>query len=193
MDNRDIILEAALNLFYTRGYDAVGVQEIAERSGVTKPTLYYYFKSKYGLLEQLLESRGGPFMAALHEACIYRGDLRHTLEEEAEVIVGLARTDPKFFTLFTTLYHSPRENEAYQAVRPMVIRLQRETESVFCEASGQLGNMHGRQRQFSLGFIGLIFYYIIMKFETGGYGLPAEISREEISSLVHQFMHGIYS
>ena len=51
MDNRETILETALDLFYTRGYDAVGVQEIAERSGVTKPTLYYYFKSKYGLLE----------------------------------------------------------------------------------------------------------------------------------------------
>ena len=49
MDNRETILETALDLFYTRGYDAVGVQEIAERSGVTKPTLYYYFKSKYGL------------------------------------------------------------------------------------------------------------------------------------------------
>lgn len=57
MDNRERILETALELFYSRGYDAVGVQEIAEKSGVTKPTLYYYFKSKYGLLEQLLETR----------------------------------------------------------------------------------------------------------------------------------------
>ena len=47
MDNRKMILETALDLFYARGYDAVGVQEVAERSGVTKPTLYYYFKSKY--------------------------------------------------------------------------------------------------------------------------------------------------
>ena len=75
MDNRETILETALDLFYTRGYDAVGVQEIAERSGVTKPTLYYYFKSKYGLLEQLLTSRSEAFAAELREACVYRGDL----------------------------------------------------------------------------------------------------------------------
>lgn len=67
MDNRETILETALDLFYTRGYDAVGVQEIAERSGVTKPTLYYYFKSKYGLLEQLLKSRSEGFAAELKE------------------------------------------------------------------------------------------------------------------------------
>lgn len=46
MDNKEKILQCALELFYARGYDAVGVQEIAETAGVTKPTLYYYFGSK---------------------------------------------------------------------------------------------------------------------------------------------------
>ena len=50
LDNRELILNAALDLFYARGYDAVGVQEIVDRAGVTKPTLYYYFGSKLGLL-----------------------------------------------------------------------------------------------------------------------------------------------
>ena len=53
MDNRAEILNAALDLFHARGYDAVGVQEIVERAGVTKPTLYY-FGSKLGLLKSLL-------------------------------------------------------------------------------------------------------------------------------------------
>ena len=54
MDNRERILQCALELFYAKGYDAVGVQEIAQKAGITKPTLYYYFGSKYGLLETLL-------------------------------------------------------------------------------------------------------------------------------------------
>ena len=57
MDNREAILNAALHLFYARGYDAVGVQEIVDSAGVTKPTLYYYFGSKRGLLETLLKGR----------------------------------------------------------------------------------------------------------------------------------------
>ena len=52
--------------------------------------------------------------------------------------------------------------------------------------------MHGRQRQFSLGFIGLVILYLIMKHETGE-EKRLEISEEEIEALVHQFMHGIYS
>ncbi len=39
-DNRTRILSCAIHLFYQRGYDAVGVQEIATAEGVTKPTLY---------------------------------------------------------------------------------------------------------------------------------------------------------
>lgn len=34
MDNREAILNAALHLFYARGYDAVGVQEIVDSAGV---------------------------------------------------------------------------------------------------------------------------------------------------------------
>ena len=54
IDNRELLLDAALDLFYAKGYDAVGVQEIVDRAGVTKPTLYYYFGSKIGLLQNLL-------------------------------------------------------------------------------------------------------------------------------------------
>lgn len=192
MDNREVILETALELFYTRGYDAVGVQEIAERSGVTKPTLYYYFKSKYGLLEQLLEERGGAFIQKLQEARVYHGDLRKTLIDTANVLVDFAEQDPKFYVLFLALYHSARENEAYRAARPMVIRLQREVERIFESAAGHLGNMNGRQRQFSLGFLGLVLYYVMMKLEVSK-GKQFTVSQEEVKSLVHQFMHGIYS
>ena len=192
MDNREVILETALDLFYARGYDAVGVQEIAEKSGVTKPTLYYYFKSKYGLLEQLLESRGKPFLEELHRSCAYHGELKDTLCAAAETVAGFARREPKFSLLFIALYYSARENEAYQAVRPMVLGLQKDVEQIFEAAANDLGNMHGRQRQFSLGFIGLVIFWLLMKHETGE-GRGIQISSQEIEALVHQFMHGIYS
>ena len=56
MDNKELIKKSALDLFYARGYDAVGVQEIVNTAGITKPTLYYYFGSKRGLLENLIQS-----------------------------------------------------------------------------------------------------------------------------------------
>ena len=71
MDNREILLETALSLFYEKGYDAVGVQEIVDQAGVTKPTLYYYFGSKRGLLEALLNRDFESMEKNLKEAAIH--------------------------------------------------------------------------------------------------------------------------
>ncbi len=52
---RKRILENAYGLFYRRGFVRVGVDEVAEASGVTKRTLYSHFESKDALLAAVLE------------------------------------------------------------------------------------------------------------------------------------------
>jgi AcrR family transcriptional regulator len=42
----DRLIDAATELFYQHGFRAIGVDDIAARSGVTKTTLYRYFESK---------------------------------------------------------------------------------------------------------------------------------------------------
>jgi AcrR family transcriptional regulator len=54
-DTREQILDAARQLFMEHGYDKASLREVAERVGVTKAALYYYFPSKEALLEALLE------------------------------------------------------------------------------------------------------------------------------------------
>jgi AcrR family transcriptional regulator len=49
------ILDTAYELFYRKGFNRVGVDEIAAASGVTKRSLYYHFKSKDELLGSVLE------------------------------------------------------------------------------------------------------------------------------------------
>ncbi|MCI8416597.1 MAG: TetR/AcrR family transcriptional regulator [Lachnospiraceae bacterium] len=192
MEKREEILENALELFCGRGYDAVGVQEIAERAGVTKPTLYYYFKSKYGLLRELLERGCAPFLERLEKATAYDGDLMGTLCACARAFVDFAKGSPRFYDLLFSLFHFPKESEPFRCARPYVLRQQELIRNIFEAAAGQLGNMHGRQKQFCLGFSGLIHYFIEMKFEENTDGCIC-VSDEEIYSLVHQFMHGIYS
>jgi AcrR family transcriptional regulator len=52
---RQRILETAYEQFYRKGFARVGVDEIAEHSGLTKRTLYYHFESKDALLAAVLE------------------------------------------------------------------------------------------------------------------------------------------
>ncbi|MCE0763331.1 TetR/AcrR family transcriptional regulator [Pseudonocardia kujensis] len=51
------ILEVASELFYRRGFHAVGVDTIAAESGVTKRTLYDRFRSKDALVAAYLSAR----------------------------------------------------------------------------------------------------------------------------------------
>lgn len=192
-DNRTKILSCAVHLFYQKGYDAVGVQEIATAAGVTKPTLYYYFKSKLGLLEALLQERCEPMIRQL-EAVVdtYHGELKDTLYEFAYTFVNIAKEDREFYFLLLSLNYFARENEAFKAVSPYMKRMFGATIELFVRAEDKLGNMNGRQEQFAIGFQGIMNHYILVMDERG-------ISPEDMSDshtiweLVRQFMYGIYS
>jgi AcrR family transcriptional regulator len=49
-DKKKQILEAAIQCFADKGYQATSIQEIADTLGIAKGSLYFYFKSKEDLL-----------------------------------------------------------------------------------------------------------------------------------------------
>jgi AcrR family transcriptional regulator len=53
---RQQILSAASSAFYSDGYHAIGVDELAQRAGVSKMTLYRYFPSKEDLIIGVLQA-----------------------------------------------------------------------------------------------------------------------------------------
>jgi AcrR family transcriptional regulator len=53
---RQRILDAAVDAFAARGYDAASMSEIAAASGITKPVLYDHFPSKQRLFVELMEN-----------------------------------------------------------------------------------------------------------------------------------------
>lgn len=191
MDNREKIMQSALDLFYARGYDAVGVQEIAEKAGVTKPTLYYYFGSKYGLLETLLKDKISSVNDAMRKAADYHGDVPETLYRMASKLIDISNSNRKMYMLMMALFYSAKENEAYRAVRPVVAELFDIVVNFFEEATPQLGNIRGRQEQFAIGFLGMLNNYILHMCEATEDGSMVE--EEKKRSLVNQFMYGIFT
>src|SRR5512145_126046 len=114
---RDRILDEALRLFAARGYEAVGVQDICEASGITKPTLYYHFGSKEGLLSALFAERFGSFNARVRAAAEYpgsrRGDLAGVLLSTMEAFVDAARTEPDFARMRLASSFCPPSSDSY--------------------------------------------------------------------------------
>jgi AcrR family transcriptional regulator len=67
-DVRERILETAYELFSRRGIRGVGVDEVIERAGVAKATLYRHFPSKDDLVIAFLELREQRWTRELLEA-----------------------------------------------------------------------------------------------------------------------------
>ena len=60
---RQKILDKALELFSTRGYDAVSVGEIAEAVGIKAPSLYNHFPSKRAIFDAIVEATAAQYEA----------------------------------------------------------------------------------------------------------------------------------
>ena len=65
---RERIVDSSYELFSRRGIQAVGVDEVIEKAGVAKATLYRHFPSKDDLVLEFLESREERWTHELVEA-----------------------------------------------------------------------------------------------------------------------------
>jgi AcrR family transcriptional regulator len=185
MDNRTRILECALQLFSARGYDAVGIQEIVDSAGVTKPTLYHYFNSKRGLLNALLESEFSGFSEALRQAAADPRNLPMTLEKVIRVYFEFATRRPQFYRLRLGMVFAPPDSEPNQAVMGYLHEQYALVEALFALA---LSHMSRRRQAYAASFIGMIDTYIGLFLNQ-----EIELSDELVRQAAHQFMHGIYS
>jgi len=188
MENQEKILQIGLDLFADRGYDAVGVQEIAENAGITKPTLYYYFGSKEGLLESILEKYFSVLFDDLETSAVYHRDVKSTLEAISRTYFSFAEQHLAFYRFQLACWFAPPQSTAFKAILPYLQKQQAMAESIFQQAAQDHGNMIGRHQRYALSFLGIINTYIGMKIRS-----QIELDETIVSTAVHQFMHGIFS
>ncbi len=187
-DTKEAILICAVDAFASRGYNAVGVQEICASAGITKPTLYYHYGSKSGLLEAVAQTRYAPFVADVGAALAYRGDVAASLNAALGVFLAYAEKEPAFSRLRLALAFSPPESEEHRTFRPHTERLYALARNFFSAASGDHGNMAGRETAYSASFIGTADAYAALILAGS-----ADVGRDLQSRVVHHFMHGIFS
>ena len=113
--NREVILEAALEVFAREGYRGATLDQIAGEAGLSKPNLLYYFAGKEAvyreLLEGLLETWLGP-LRALDPAGEPLDELRGYVRRKLE----MARDQPRESRLFAQeiLRGAPRIRETLE-------------------------------------------------------------------------------
>src|SRR5947209_17606495 len=89
-DKRARILEAAIQVFASRGFHTATVAEIARAAGVADGTIYLYFKSKDDLLLKLFEEKmqelSASAQAAMAEEQGAPGKLRRFIQHHLQAV-----------------------------------------------------------------------------------------------------------
>ncbi len=91
-ERRQAILDAAKELFLTKGYAAASLEEIVATSGGSLTTVYQLFGNKQGLWEALVEQTCAKVTAPLHDAMTHHGDPRTVLKAFAARLDALERS-----------------------------------------------------------------------------------------------------
>ncbi|MFG3344878.1 TetR/AcrR family transcriptional regulator [Streptomyces sp. NPDC048018] len=98
------LYEAAVTLIAEQGFSATTVDEIAERAGVAKGTVYYNFKSKTELFEELLRHGVSLLAASLRAAAEETAERGGTRIEALDAMIKAGLVFIQRYPAFTQLY-----------------------------------------------------------------------------------------
>jgi TetR/AcrR family transcriptional regulator len=98
-EKREIILDAALEVFATQGFRGSTIDQIAEAAGMSKPNLLYYYRSKEDIHRTLLHRLLDTWLAPLMEMAA-DGDPLKELRKYIRRKIEMARDFPRESRLF---------------------------------------------------------------------------------------------
>jgi AcrR family transcriptional regulator len=192
-NNRVHILETALKLFSEKGFEGTGVQDLAESAGVTKPTLYYFFKSKEGILRGVWEHYSLDFIREMEEACVYRPhvseyekDVFPQLCKIAETIGKLASEHNYFFHLMVMQNFAPSQSPTVALLSDLQEKPYKLLAQFFLDVGKAHGNVKGKEELLSYTFMSAVYIEIVTSEKI-------ENKEKDFAMVVKQFMHGIFS
>ncbi|MGD1823043.1 MAG: TetR/AcrR family transcriptional regulator [Pleomorphochaeta sp.] len=196
MDNKTNILNCALNLFSQKGFEGVSVQQLVNEAKITKPTLYYYYKSKEGLYNKLLDNYYTELNNQLKSISNYtpnpnnyHEDIYPVLDRIINTYFTYAKNNPQFYRIILSNQYMPKSSPIYE----MSHSFDNIQYQIILDTFTNMANVHTNLKKnvtkLTWSFIGLINTYIGLFLQDNSFELSSNLSKE----LVHQFMHGIHA
>jgi TetR/AcrR family transcriptional regulator, fatty acid metabolism regulator protein len=138
IDERRIILDAAVRVFARQGFHTCRVSDIADEAGVAYGLVYHYFQSKDEVLDTLFLERWDVLLEAIREVDASSQPARDKLRAIAGFIIDSYRHDPDLMKVIIVevtraansfgAAHLGKITEAYAQIRGIVEQAQRDGE-----------------------------------------------------------------
>ena len=182
------ILRKSLELFAEKGFESAGTQELCHRAGVSKPTLYHYFKSKQGIGTAIFETYGKPFLRTQDQTLEEPQDPRKSLENYALAFAEKCNKEKFFFQFWIGLYYSPIGSESHELGKSFTETLNTQVYEFFCATALAHGNLRSKEILLSRIWVGQL---IALSWQI----LTTKMSPpdHEVRLFTKQFLYGIFS
>jgi AcrR family transcriptional regulator len=150
-ERRGQLLIAASDIFVDRGYHAAGMDEIAERAGVSKPVLYQHFSSKLELYLAVLARHVENLVSGVRQALRTTTDNRQRLRSAVGAFFDFIEHDGQGYRL---IFENDFTTEPQVAAQ---VRVATESciDAVFDLISADSGLDPHRARMIAVGLVGL--------------------------------------
>jgi AcrR family transcriptional regulator len=180
------ILQAAVGLFARKGFEATSTREIVEAAGVTKPMLYYYFKSKEGLCEAVLTRFLSQFYARLRTVIDEPRPPRDALVEVVWCHLDYCRANRDFAKFFYSVFFGADENPLHTVILEAT-RAGTELIREACLKAGAAGLIEASQAEaLETALNAMINFWVILTIKQ-----EAEVSREVAVQVVDVLLDGL--
>lgn len=114
---KEVVLESAIQEFARKGYSGTAIQDIIEATGLSKPTLYYYFQSKAGLFRAILDFAYDECLSGMQDRVAKAGNgARERLIAVATAMFEFAKKRPELLRLVFATNFAAREEIPVECV-----------------------------------------------------------------------------
>ncbi len=150
-ERREQLLEAASEVFVDRGFHAAGMDEIADRAGVSKPVLYQHFSSKQDLFLAVLAQHVDVLVSGVRQALRTTTDNRQRLRAAVQAFFDFIEHDSQGYRL---IFENDYISEP-QVAAQVKVATEACTDAVFDLISRDSGLEAHRARMIAVGLVGI--------------------------------------
>jgi AcrR family transcriptional regulator len=185
----DTIAQAAKEVFAERGYQRATLEEIAQRAGMSKATIYLYYKNKDDLFLQVVEERVKATTAATAQAAATSKAPLAKLYDIVRDKMAFYERERDFFRIYLNEKHGlevvPRDPHK-RALRDMYLQEVQILDKVLQEGmdAGMLRRMDSRRLAFFLRE--MISTVLLQRIQ----GKAKTSVDEDMQQLLDLFLHG---
>ena len=111
IDKKEKILEAARDIFFKKSFYEATMDDIAQLSGIKKPTIYYYFPSKIDLASQLMEVNVKKIFEKIGKIISTTSNVKQRVKMIVDFYINLLEENSKIFIIMQRIGYDFMQKE----------------------------------------------------------------------------------